>query len=219
MIKVVSWNINMDKKDLKGESPWKGKRPWSVLEEMGQQGEADVALLQEVPKTEKYPLQDFEDEFWGSKRYDRRCRVVPLSNQVRVEHFRQVPTVIGLRDDEIGVSGTGTIAAARVIPKASPQDAFIAVSMYAQWIRVHPCTGKRYIVSADSAHRILSDLSAFIADTKFPTQHRILAAGDLNMFYGAIRRGHPKRTLSPEAPNARFGSGSGWSSWVRNFRT
>ena len=35
-----------------------------------------------------------------------------------------------------------------------------------------------------SSHRILSDLSAFIGHTD-PSTHRILAAGDLNMIYGA----------------------------------
>ena len=35
-----------------------------------------------------------------------------------------------------------------------------------------------------SAHRIISDLSVFIGHTD-PRKHRILAAGDLNMFYGA----------------------------------
>ena len=35
-----------------------------------------------------------------------------------------------------------------------------------------------------SAHRILSDISAFIGHED-PSRHRILAAGDLNMIYGA----------------------------------
>ena len=179
MIKVVSWNLA------------KRQEPWAWLHEMGREGKADVALVQEAsrwPRGNERPLQKGEEEFWDKDLYDRRCRVIPLSDRVQVEHFRQVPAGIGVSEDEVGVSGLGTIAVAKVIPNDSPENAFIAVSMYAQWIRVHPCTGKRYIVSADSAHRILSDLSTFIADTKYPTQHRILAAGDLNMFYGAIRR-------------------------------
>ena len=40
--------------------------------------------------------------------------------------------------------------------------------------------------SDSSAHRIISDLSAFVGHSD-PAKHRILAAGDLNMFYGAIR--------------------------------
>ena len=37
-----------------------------------------------------------------------------------------------------------------------------------------------------SAHRIISDLSAFVGHNN-PAKHKILAAGDLNMFYGSIR--------------------------------
>ena len=45
--------------------------------------------------------------------------------------------------------------------------------------------GKWAVGYADgSAHRIISDLSAFIRSTDLATQ-RILAAGDLNMIYGA----------------------------------
>ena len=36
-----------------------------------------------------------------------------------------------------------------------------------------------------SAHRIISDLSGFIAHTN-PANHRIIAAGDLNTIYGAV---------------------------------
>ena len=39
-------------------------------------------------------------------------------------------------------------------------------------------------LSDASAHRIISDLSAFIGSTD-PSTHRILAAGDLNTIYGA----------------------------------
>ena len=38
-------------------------------------------------------------------------------------------------------------------------------------------------------HRIISDLSAFISED--PRRHRILAAGDLNIFYGYGDRGSP----------------------------
>ena len=60
------------------------------------------------------------------------------------------------------------------------------VSMYARWLTPHPSTKSRWSVgySDASAHRIISDLSAFIGH-RDPATHRILAAGDLNMFYGA----------------------------------
>jgi len=51
----------------------------------------------------------------------------------------------------------------------------------------HPSTRTKWRIghSDGSAHRILSDLSAFIGDAD-PTSHRIIAAGDLNMVYGGI---------------------------------
>ena len=107
-----------------------------------------------------------------------------LSDRVEVEWFKQVGQISEVAEDEVAVSGIGTIAAARVTPHGGPP--FIVVSMYAQWIKPHPSTNSKWRVgySDGSAHRIISDLSAFIGDTD-PGTHRILAAGDLNMFYGA----------------------------------
>ena len=110
--------------------------------------------------------------------------VVKLSDRVNVEWFKQVSPISMTADDEMAVSGIGTIAAARVIPqRAAP---FVAVSMYARWIQPHPCADSKWGVGYQdgSAHRIISDLSAFIGSTD-PATHRILAAGDLNMIYGA----------------------------------
>ena len=146
--------------------------------------------------------------------------VVKLSDRITVEPYRQVPPISDLGQDAIGVSGIGTIAAGRVIPHDNEEEAFVAVSMYARWLRPHPSTKSRWGVgySDASAHRIISDLSAFIGHTN-PTTHRILAAGDLNMFYGAIgsRVSLPQRDrtvwdrmqalglefLGPQAPHGR----------------
>ena len=84
------------------------------------------------------------------------------------------------------VSMEGTVAAARVLPHdARP---FIVVSMYARWLRPHPHGSPSWSVgySDASAHRIISDLSAFIGHED-PSRHRILAAGDLNLIYGATK--------------------------------
>ena len=98
------------------------------------------------------------------------------------------PPISDLAEDTIGVSGIGTVAAARVIPCGSEEEAFVAVSMYARWLKPHPSAKSSWSVgcSDSSAHRIISDLSAFVGHSD-PAKHRILAAGDLNMFYGAIR--------------------------------
>ena len=179
MIRVVSWNI--------------GRRmePWRELAEMGRRGEADVALLQEAgspPRDLVGLLPNEDDVFWSRHLYDRWCLVVALSDRVRVERFRQVPPNSYLGEHDIGVSGIGTIATARVIQRGSEEEAFVAVSMYARWMKPHPATKSSWIGASDvSAHRIISDLSAFIGHYD-PSRHRILAAGDLNMFYGATGR-------------------------------
>ena len=184
MIRVVSWNV------------FRREEPWRVLVEMGRQGEADVALLQEAgnpPPDLAQPVRYGTDEFWrheqheGRPIYDRWSLVVQLSDRVEVEWFRAVPPISHLGEHDVAISGIGTVAAARVRPHGRPADnGFIAVSMYARYIKPHPSTGTPWRVGAAdvSAHRILSDISAFIGHED-PSRHRILAAGDLNMIYGA----------------------------------
>ena len=211
MIKVVSWNIG------------KREKPWRQLVQMAREGDADLALLQEAgsPPGDLVDWIEYVDEvFWNRQLYDRWPLVVKLSDRITVEPYRQVPPTSDLGEDMIGVSGIGTIAAGRVIPRDNEQEAFVAVSMYARWLRPHPSTKSSWGVgySDASAHRIISDLSAFIGHSD-PTKHRILAAGDLNMFYGAIgsRLSLPKRDrtvwdrmqalglefLGPQAPHGR----------------
>ena len=173
MIRVVCWNIN------------KQKDPWKCLVKMKEKGQADAAILQEAGHPghliEKLVVDD--KMFWHPLEFDRLPLVVKLSDKVEVETFRQVPILAELPNDAIGVSDIGTIAAARVTPKENPNDEFIAVSMYARWLGSHPLAPGNWIVSTNSAHRIISDLATFIGKTD-PTTHRILAGGDLNMIYG-----------------------------------
>ena len=185
-ITVVSWNV--------------GKRqvPWRQLVAM----DADVAFLQETGRppadvassVDTGPADHWDSHAWNSRwyegrfeeLYDRWPMVVKLSDRVEIKWFRQVSPISEVREDEIAVSGIGTIAVARVIPRGMDVVPFVAVSMYARWIRPHPSTHSRWGVGyADaSAHRIISDLSAFIGSTD-PGTHRILAAGDLNTIYSA----------------------------------
>ena len=189
MIKVVCWNI--DKR-------WE---PWRWLVRMARDGDADLALLQEAgnPPVDLADRIDYRDGvFWSRQLYDRWPLVVKLSDRVTIEPYRQVPPISDLGKDAIGASGIGTMAAARVIPHGNEAEAFVAVSMYARWLGAHPSAKTKSawsIYSDASAHRIISDLSTFIdpADPaihrpKSPQAHRILAAGDLNMFYGATGR-------------------------------
>lgn len=162
--------------------------------------DADVALLQEAgepPADVVGRLGIGQKEHWDSHSwnscwyegrfpnlYDRWARVVKLSDRVDVEWFKQVSPISEAAGDEFPVSGIGTVAAARVTPRDGAP--FIVVSMYARWIKPHPSTGSKWRVGyADgSAHRIISDLSAFIGNVD-PATHRILAAGDLNTIYDA----------------------------------
>ena len=181
---IVCWNIRNNT-----------HRAWKRLIDM----DIDIALLQEARnpppgvahKFDTGPDAHWDSHLWNSNwwhnrdwkhLYDSWPKVVNISGRAEVEWFRQVSTVDQTRCDEIAVSGIGTIAAARVIPR-NGQKPFIAVSMYGRWMTPHPmaCGADEY---ADiSAHRIISDLSTFIADQD-PASHRILAAGDLNILYG-----------------------------------
>ena len=174
MTKIVCWNIR------------KSRAPWTELLAM----DADVALLQEVGSVPNdlsrrvdVGVGELSDP-WKPDDFDRWPVVAKLSDRVEVEWFRRVFPYSSTAKDTMAVSGIGTIAAARVIPQCSKP--FIAISMYARWIRPHISTKSPWQVgnSDVSAHRIISDLSQFIGH-RDPSRHRILAAGDLNTFYGA----------------------------------
>ena len=105
------------------------------------------------------------------------------------------------RENEIAVSGIGTVTAARITPKDKSIEPFFAISMYGRWIPPQRSVKTELQIGyADaSVHRIISDLSAFIGFANRRT-HRILAAGDLNVTYGY---GH--------------GSGPYWDARYRNL--
>ncbi|MCY4594548.1 MAG: hypothetical protein OXC19_07060 [Bryobacterales bacterium] len=227
MIRVISWNVN------------KQDDPWHCLARMKERGEADVALLQEAgspPDILRGSLYYEEKVFWPRCSYDRWPLIVQLSDRVEIEWFHQVPPWSEVGGSEIGASGIGIMAAARVTPRGRPQDAFIAVSMYARWMRAHPTTSKRPGNHADiSAHRILSDIQSFM-DYAHPSRYRILAAGDLNLIYTPSRKGawFPRERLvwdrfktlgleflGPQAPNGRQPEGQqpGTSADTKNVPT
>ncbi len=183
MIKVISWNIGT------------GQEPWEQLLGMN----ADVALLQEAkPPPDKVdrlldigPQRSWDSHSWNSDwwrgnisaLYDRWPMVVRLSDRVEVEWFKQVGPTAWTQSNEIAVSGIGTITAARVSATDRSIEPFIAVSMYGRRLISHPSTNRDQGYWDASVHRIISDISAFIAHIS-PGRHRILAAGDLNIFYG-----------------------------------
>lgn len=208
MIQIVSWNIA------------KRRKPWTVLAQMAKEGNVDVALLQESqdppPPISLNRFQYDNQVFWDKKLYDRWPLVVKLSDRVDIQWFPQVPPISGVQADAAGTSGIGTSAIAKVIPCATQQKPFIVVSMYARWMMPHPSTNTKWRVGcADtSAHRIISDLSAFIGHDD-PSTHRILAAGDLNSIWDEHKMAERERTvwarmealglefLGPQFPNGR----------------
>lgn len=115
-IQVVSWNVA------------KRHAPWRELVGM----DADVAPLQAVgnyptdvaDKVDTGPPESWDSHYWNSdwwhgrspQLFDRRAKIVKLSDRVDVEWFRQVSPIGWCADDEMAVSGIGTIAASRVTP-------------------------------------------------------------------------------------------------------
>ena len=204
-VTVVSWNIA------------KKHEPWRELLQM----DADVALLQEaspppddvmqlrdatLPPAERASVLDVgPQEVWDSHSwnsdwwrgrwsalYDRWPMVVRLSDRVDIEWFKQVGPIGWPEQDEIAVSGIGTITAARITPRDGSTEPFIAISMYGRWIGSHPSvkTSWSFGYADASVHRIISDLSTFIGHEN-PQTHRILAAGDLNILHGYGDGGRP----------------------------
>ena len=105
-----------------------------------------------------------------------------LSDRVKVEWFKPVnATQVSIEESEIAVSDLNTVAAARVTPLPDGEP-FMVFSMYARWIRPVVKTSWSAGYADASAHRIISDLSAFIGYLN-PASHRIVAAGDLNTIY------------------------------------
>ena len=177
MIRVVSWNIA------------RRRGPLDELSGM----EADVALLQEVGSgmaaglpggMESGSRRHWDSHTWASGYPDERFRtwcnrwpmVVKLSDRVEIEWFEQVGPDSEPEETELSVSDIGLIATARVTPRDPvDREPFIVASVYAHW---NPTDG-----ATKTARAIASDLSALI-DRGVPSSHRILAAGDLNMWYG-----------------------------------
>lgn len=158
---------------------------WRLLVDGG----ADIALLQEAvpPPADLAEAVNVDAAPWetAGAGIDRpwRTAVVGLSNRVRVEHLEAV----SLPDASyrgLPVSRPGTIAAALVTPTGG--EPFFAVSLYAVWEAPHECTGSEWTFADGSVHRLISDLSALVGQQN---GHRIIAAGDLNIYHGYGERG------------------------------
>ena len=168
-MKIISWNVAHR------------SQCWKRLLEM----DADVALLQEAaePPPEIAERLDVNPAPWhtaggDSARRAWRTAVVKLTDRVQVEWI-EAKGIDDAGSGELAVSRLGTISAAHVTPLGGQP--FVCVSMYSPWTTPHASTDSSWIVSDASAHRVVSDLSAFVGRE---SGHRIVAAGDLNILHG-----------------------------------
>ena len=168
-MKIICWNIAQ-----------RSKAWYSLLE-----SDADLALLQEASRPPAdLPKEIQIDDFpWRSNgkgiKRNWRTAVVKLSNRVKIE-WLEPQTVEEAKGGELAVSRPGSLAVAKVAG-LNTDEVFYVASMYAAWERPLEETGSRRIYADASAHRILSDLSVLIGRQR---NHRIIAAGDLNILKG-----------------------------------
>ena len=181
MVRMVCWNVN---------------RSADAFTELGEMSDVDVALLQKVGRGAARRMADASGERvpWNWNRSSVWPAVVRLSDRVRVDLFTPVPLEHeATPPDAVAVSDSRMLAAARVTPLRGGKPAlesFLVFSMHARWLYPHPQAERSrprggravYAYTDGSAHRIISDLSAFITHTN-PSSHRLLAAGDLGTIY------------------------------------
>ena len=145
------------------------KRP-SAWEDVISSG-ADVAMLQEFanPSSVNGTIR-VDGEPWQNKvehhEHVWRNGVAALSDDVTIRWFK--PHI------------------AEVIP--ADGQPLIVMSLYALWQKPDSSTGSSWIYADASAHRLISDLSAFVGSVR---GHRVIAAGDLNIFRGYGDKGSP----------------------------
>jgi exonuclease III len=167
-VKIISWNIAHS------------HDPWRYLLE----SDADIALLQEASKPPPEFSQHIEvdNSPWvtidGGSQNKWRTAVVNLSKNFSVDWI-EAKSLSEARVGEFGVSQPGSLAAAYVTPVSG--ESLVVVSMYALWEGPMASIKSRWSFADGSAHRIVSDLSAFIGRQR---GHRIIAAGDLNILNG-----------------------------------
>jgi exonuclease III len=168
VLKIIAWNLAHREES------------WRFLTDM----DADIALVQEAapPPYDVAQRIAVDSAPWktdgaGCNR-PWRAAVVKLSDRVTVE-WLEPKAIADANRGELAVSRLGTLAAAIVTPLNGKP--LIVASMYAPWEKFHATAQSKQIYADASVHRVISDLSAFVGHTH---QHRVVAAGDLNILYG-----------------------------------
>lgn len=163
MVKLVSWNI------ARRHAAWRCL-PGS---------DADIALLQEAgmppddvaARIEVDPIS-FLDE---NEHRISRSAIAKLSDLARVDWLTPAPLDQPDAGDFV-VTHPNTISAAVVTPPEG--EPFTVVSFAAEYESPY-CSG--WNVTDASLHRVISDLSLFIGRQR---GHRVIATGDLTVYYG-----------------------------------
>lgn len=157
--------------------------PWKVIAD---DALVDAVLLQEAtPPLADVPLGDLivtpaATDDWVTAGSVRKYRTAIAWRSTRI---RATPRTLGCMGDGGGalcISRPGTVTALDV---TLPDGTVTLVSAYSYWETPH--TGKRPIYADASAHRIISDISALIDSGN----HRIVVAGDFNLYHGYGDRG------------------------------
>ena len=164
LLSIMSWNMHQQHSN------------WATVLNSG----VDVALLQEAKppplNLRKKISSDFEG-IWGDSETFWCAAVAGLSNRIEFIPIGTQP-LESFEEDLLRVSYPGTISAAEVVIKET-NEKFILISLYARWER--PIMKKRPLFADASAHRLISDLSAFLGWIR---NNRVIVAGDLNILYG-----------------------------------
>lgn len=167
-MKIISWNIQ------------RKHQSWRCLLDM----DIDLALLQEAGQPPPDVAERIETNPgpWETMivggRPPYRTAIVKLSDRIDIDWIEARP-IDAAESRGLVASWPGTLAAVHVTPPSGAP--VVAVSMYAPWVNTHIRAGPKVKFSDGSAHRIVSDLSTFIA-AKYG--HRVLAAGDMNILRG-----------------------------------
>jgi len=168
MLKIIAWNLAHREES------------WRFLVGTG----ADIALVQEAatPPPEVAQRIGVDSAPWktaGAGCYRPwRTAVVKLSDRVDVE-WLEAKAIPDAQPCELAVSRPGTLAVAILTPPTG--EPMLVASMYAPWEKSHAKIRSSEIYADASVHRVISDLSTVIPPKH---EHRIIAAGDLNILYG-----------------------------------
>ena len=168
MLKLISWNIAHR------------EQPWHALSN----SDADVALLQEAtaPPEDLFDAKQINPGSWNTAgaglNRPWRTAIANLSQRAALEWIDAHP-VHEAHPGELGISRSGTLAAARII--VPNQEPVVVISAYGAWERPLSATQSQWIYADASVHRLLSDLAVFIGHQK---RHRLIIAGDFNILHG-----------------------------------